>query len=237
MKKVLLGLIILAALGVNAQIETGKIFVGGSLGISSSGSSNENINGATTVETEGNSRFGFNILPQAGYMLTEQIGVGLGIGYGIDKLTRPDFFDNGTDQFDQIEKTGSFIISPFARYYKNVTDKFYLYGNFAIPIRMSNNSYLIWNDNFDGTVDYDGTNKSSSFGVSLGLGADYFITDNIALEANFNLFGVNYYSYKTTSTDVNGDGNVDKSSGFNFGFDTANVFNTGNISIGIKVFL
>lgn len=234
MKRVLLGLFVIATLSVSAQIETGKIFVGGSIGINSTGSSVENIAGGTTTETEGVSSFGFSILPQAGYMLTDQIGVGLGIGYGFNKTTTP----NGVaGQYEQVDKDGSFVISPFTRYFKSVTEKFYLYVNFAVPIRTTNTSYLVLNANGDGTEDYDGTLKSSNFGVSLGLGADYFVSDNIALEANFNLFGINYYSYKKTDTNTNGDGNINKNSGFNFGFDTANVFNTGNISVGVKIFL
>lgn len=237
MKKILLGLFLIAFISVDAQIETGKIFAGGALGINSSGSSRENISGSTTTETLGVSNFGFKIIPQIGYMITDQIGAGMGLGYDFKKVTTPDFFDNGTDQFNQVETTNSFVISPFARYYKNITDKFYLYGNFSIPILLSNDSKLMWNDNNDGTTDYDGTIKSSTFGIGLGLGANYFVSNNIALEAKFNLFNINYVSVKKTNTDKNGDGNVDNTSGFNFGLDTGNIFNTGNISIGIQIFL
>ncbi len=236
MKKTLLGLFIIATVAVNAQVESGKIFIGGSFGITSTGSSNENINDNTTTITEGVSQFGYNILPQAGYMLTDEFGVGLGIGYMFLKITTPDFFDNGTDQFDQVEKNGTFAVMPFARYYKGIADKFLLYGQFSIPMGFTNYSRLMLNDNNDGTVDYDGIKKSSYFGIDLGLGANYFVTDNIALEANFNLFGFNYTSTKNTNTDDNGDGNINKNSKFQLKFDSNNIFNTGNIMVGIKVF-
>jgi opacity protein-like surface antigen len=100
----------------------------------------------------------------------------------------------------------------------------------------TNYSRLTWNDNNDGVIDYDGIRKGSSFGIDLGLGANYFVTDNIALEANFNLFGFNYTSTKNTNTDDNGDGNIDKNSNFQLIFDSNNIFNTGNIMVGIKVF-
>jgi hypothetical protein len=238
MKRVLIVLFIFAATSANAQIETGNFFIGGTLGISSSGSSNENINGNTTTTTDGISHFGFNIIPEAGYMVTDQIGVGVGLGYEFNKTTTPDFFNNPItgNSFEQIEKANTFIISPFARYYYKATDKFYLYGNFAIPIRITNNSSLMWNNNLDGTVDYNGTSKNSSFGINLKLGANYFVTDNVALEARFNVFGMNYYNIKSTNTDNNGDGDIKTVSGFNFNVSSYNAFNLGNFSVGIRVF-
>jgi len=236
MKKILFVLFLFAVTSVNAQIETGKIFVGGRLGISSSSSKNENINGNTTTVTNGVSRSGFSLVPEAGYMITDQIGAGLGIGYDFNKTTTPNFFNNNGNSFDQVEKANTFIISPFARYYKEVADKFYLYGNFAIPIRITNNSSLMWNNDHTGTVDYDGVSKISTFGIALGLGANYFVSDNIALEANFNLFNINYYHIKTTNTANNGDGNIDTNSGFNFNLNSNNLFNLGNFNVGIRVF-
>ncbi len=236
MKKVLMGLFVIATVAVNAQIETGQVFVGGSFGFGTSGSSNENIVGGTSTLTDGTSTFSFNILPQVGYMITDNFGAGLGMGYNFLKITTPDFFDNGANQYDQVDKYGTFVIMPFARYYKGIADKFFLFGEFSIPIGFGNYSSLMWNDNRTGTVDYDGIRKALYFGIDLSLGANYFITDNIALEANFGLFGMNYSSTKQTNTDNDGDGNIDKISGFNLDFDTNNIFNTGNISVGIKIF-
>ncbi len=238
MKKVFLGLFVIAAMSVNAQIEQGSLFFGGNLGFGTTGGSTDNISSGTTTSVDNSSTFRFSLIPQAGYMVTENIGAGLGIGYSFNKTTTPNGIVGGTDPYDQITKTGTFVIAPFARYYKGVSDKFYLYGEFGLPIRMGSTSDLKLNDKGDGTVDNDVVDKYSSFGFNLSLGADYFVTNNIALEAGINLFGMNYNSTTSTYTDKDGkNGQISHDSSFNFDFDSANVFNTGNISVGIKIFM
>ncbi len=251
MRKILLGLLVVFAVTANAQneekslitesgnakIQKGKIFVGGMLGFNTSGGSTSTINGGTTTETEGVSTFGFRLIPQAAFMITDNIGAGMGLGYNYSKTTTPDFFDNGNAQFEQVETAGTFIISPFARYYKGLGDKFYLFGELTIPIGLSNNKQLMWNDQFDGTTDYDGEISSTYIGVDLGLGANYFVSDNVALELMFNIFGANYTSNKNTDLDDNGDGTIRKTSSFGLNADSNNLLNFSSLTIGIKVFL
>ncbi len=238
MKKLVLGLFVIAAMSANAQIESGKLFVGGSVGFGNTGGSSDNISGGTTSTTENTKTMSFNLIPRIGFMVTENIGAGLGIGYSFYKTTTPNGLGSGTQVFDQIEKDGAFIISPFVRYYKSVSDKFYLFGQFSLPIRMGSHHELKLNDKADGVEDNDNIDKYSSFGFGLALGADYFISDNIALEAGFNLFNISYNSSTRTYTDKDGkNGAVNHSSSFNFDFDTSNVFNTSSISVGIKIFI
>ncbi|MEN8119208.1 MAG: hypothetical protein ABFS35_02630 [Bacteroidota bacterium] len=251
MRKLLIGLFVVFAIGANAQteegnvqIETGnahitkgKIFVGGALGFNTSGGSASRINGGTTTETEGVSTFGFRIIPKLGYMVTENIGVGIGIGYDYSKTITPDFFDNGFAQFEQVEKAGTLVASPFARYYKSLADKFYLFGELSLPVRFASEKELMWNATFDGTTDYDGEISSMSFGANLGLGANYFVSDKVALEARFNIFGINYISTKYTNLDSNGDGSITKYSGFGMNANSDNLLNFSSLAIGIKVFL
>ncbi len=238
MKKLVLGLFVIAAMSVNAQIEQGSLFFGGSLGFGTTSGSTDNISSGTTTSIDNASTFRFQLIPQAGYMVTENIGVGLGIGYSLNKTTTPNGITGGTDPYDQISKSGAFVIAPFARYYKGVSDKFYLFGEFGLPIIMGSTSDLKLNDDGDGTVDNDDVNKYSSFGIDLSLGVDYFVTDNIALEAGINLFGMDYTSTKSTYTDKDAkNGTISHDSSFNFDFDSSDVFNTGNISVGIKIFM
>ena len=237
MKKILLGLLVFTALGANAQIERGKLFIGGSIGFITSGGSSESIVGSTTTIVDDVSVFGFNIIPRIGYMITENIGAGLGIGYDFTKTTIPDAFDNGTDLFDQVTKSGTFSVSPFVRYYKNVGEKFYLFGELGFPINTGSQKDLMWNENMDGVVDSDVKNSSISYGFGLGLGANYFISDNIALEAGFNILGLQYYTYKITTEQANGDKAIDNNSYFNLDFDTNDLINVSSFRIGVKIFL
>ena len=237
MKKILLGLLVFLALGANAQIERGKLFVGGTIGLNTYGGSSETIEGSTTTIVDDVSVLGFNIIPRIGYMLTENIGAGLGVGYDYTKTTVPDAFDNGTDLFDQVTKNGTFTVSPFARYYMNVADKFYLFGELGFPIDIGSYKDLMWNDNTDGVVDNDVKYSSISYGFGLGLGANYFVSNNIALEAGFNILGLQYNTSKTTMEQDNGDKATDINSYFNLDFDTNDLINVSSFRIGVKIFL
>lgn len=237
MKKLILGLFVVLAFGVDAQIERGKLFVGGSVGFNTSGGSTESVVGNTTTEVDDVSALGFHIIPRIGYMLTQNIGAGLGVGYNFTNMTTPDAFDNGTDLFDQVTKNGIFSVSPFARYYKNVAEKFYLFGELDFPVGIGSQKELMWNENMDGVVDSDVKNSSMSYGFGLGLGANYFVSDNIALEAGFNILGMHYSTYKTTEEQANGDKVTDIDSYFILDFDTNNLINVSFLTIGVKIFL
>ena len=238
MKKILLGALIIAGMAVNAQITSGQLFTGGAFSLKTTGGTTDNIVTGTTTTKDNASSFTFKLIPQVGFMITENIGAGLGIGYQYYSRTTPNAIPGtGTDIYDQVEKTGTFIINPFVRYYKSVTEKFYIFGEASLPIAMVNYSSLKLNDNGDGTVDDDRITKGSGFGLGLALGANYFVTDNIALEAGFNLFGISYTHTKTTNTDKDEkNGDIKTSSSFNFDLDTDAIFNTGNISVGVKFF-
>jgi len=223
MKKLLLGLFVVAAMSVNAQIESGKLFVGGSLGFGTSGGSTEASGGGTTVTTDKPSSFNFNFIPQVGYMLSENLGVGLGIGYNYYKSSWVDTH-NGKD-YDMYSKTGKFAFSPFVRYYKNTGDKAYAFGEFALPIGFGSNKTNSW----DGSnlVDDDPT-KLMSFGVHLSVGFNYFLNDKCALEAKW--AAIQFNSNKETTTGSNWE-NVDKSNSFGLGVDLT------AITIGLKIFI
>lgn len=236
MKKILLGLFVVLVLGANAQIEKGNIFVGGSFGLSTSGGSEITIIGGTTTEVDETSYFGFSIIPQVGYMITEKIGTGIGVGYDYTKTTVPDFFDNGTDLFDQIFNNGTILISPFARYYKNVSEKLYFFGELNFPVEIESQKSLMWNANFDGVVDNDVSYSSLSYGFGLGLGAHYFVSNNVALEVNFNLLDMGFTNYKSTIEEPNGDKEIYKDSFFYLNFDTNDLINIGTLQFGVKIF-
>ena len=247
MKKItLIMFAIVFSFAASAQIQQGQLIIGGSFGFGTSGGSTENIVAGVSTTVDNNKVMTFNIIPSVGYMLTENIALGLGVGYDFQKTTVFNAFTDPTDAtntFDNVIKQGTFALNPFFRYYKPVSEKFYIYGEFAIPIGMMSTKELEMdiNDNTgaaDGTKDSEAINKTIAMGPQIGLGVNYFISPMIALEANFNLLGFTYASNKITQTDKEGkNGTIQKTSSMNLDFDTDNVFNTGNISVGIKFFL
>jgi outer membrane immunogenic protein len=237
MKKLLIALFVLSTFALQAQITGSQLFVSGTLGLNTSGSSSSSTTGGTTVDVDGVSTFGFDISPKVGYLLTDKFGVGLGVGYDYSQTRTPDFFDNGTDVFDQVEKDGSFFVSPFARYYQNLANKFYLYGELSVPVSFISYKELMWNDDFSNVIDSDVKDNALSFGTALGLGANYFLNDMIALEARFNILGFYINSYTTTVEQDNGDKVESNYSSVVFDVNTYDLINFSNLTIGVLIFL
>lgn len=231
MKNILFIIIVAISLGVNAQIEAGKIIAGGSVGFSSQGGTNDNTSGNTTVSTKNNSTFAFNFLPQAGYMLSDNIGVGTGIGYDYSKTTMYDALGSGTSTFDNVLKNGMFYISPFVRYYKNTGDKAYAFGEFALPIGTGSYNDLRMNTAGTGTEDNDPT-KVFSFAAQLSIGFNYFLNDRCALEAKWAGLKYQTTSYKQEGTT----GNVSWENKRKDNYFGLNLDMTA-ISVGLRIFL
>ncbi|MEN7548890.1 outer membrane beta-barrel protein [Rapidithrix thailandica] len=181
MKKNLLVLagLLFFAIQASAQIGPGKILLGGSLGFSSKDTENDNdwINSRNGTETT------FELMPRIGFGLSENWVIGAGIGYQSTKFDR--------DGSDYEEKTNMFVFSPYARYYKMVSEKvgFFGEGTFAF-----------------GTGKYKpeptGNKKDlSSFAVGVTPGITYFITEKIAFEATMGFLGYSQIKAEVDGTD------------------------------------
>lgn len=95
MKKLFLSLAIIFSLStvVNAQ-EVGKIWIGGSIGVN------------TSKVKDGDRLTNFNIIPELGYIVSDNWGIGVKLGYT----------HNEYDQESSKMKSDGFLINPFARY-------------------------------------------------------------------------------------------------------------------------
>lgn len=128
------------------QIQKGDIQLSGNLNITK----NKN----TSVE----SSF-FRVAPQASLFLSETTSLGVSLGYSSQKV--------GTGINEQ--KTDIFTYGVFARFYKSMGDKFYLFLQPAV--------------NF-GSGDINGTDLTN-FSVSVAPGLAYFVSEKVAVEMNF----------------------------------------------------
>lgn len=95
MKKLFLSLAIIFSLStvVNAQ-EVGEIWIGGSIGVN------------TSKVKDGDRLTNFNIIPELGYIVSDNWGIGVKLGYT----------HNEYDQEGSKMKSDGFLINPFARY-------------------------------------------------------------------------------------------------------------------------
>ncbi|MEJ8597383.1 outer membrane beta-barrel protein [Riemerella anatipestifer] len=178
---------------MNAQTSgfSGRTFVTGSFGYSST---KDNLIGNTVNRA--------SFVPTVGYFVSPTVAVGAGIGY-----------QGVTDKVDDQNKvtTSSFVFTPMVRKYWGISNNFYLFGQFDVP--------MAWGSRKATVAGVEGKEaKESSFGFFLRPGVDYFITKNWSVEATVGAFG-----YQTSKPE--GGKSTDNAS---LGIDL------GNIGLGIK---
>ena len=180
MKKIILSVAAVFAFGfANAQEETkeagnggfakGDLFVSGSVG----------FNSAKMDEAKGNE---FNFRPEVGYFLTENIALGLGLEVGSAK-------NEGIDLYSDAYKTNSFGAEVFGRYYFTPANQFSLFAQLGVGYASVNTEAV------EGAEEF----KVNAFGINAGLGLNYFVANNWALQANWAGLG-----YNSAKADVDG---------------------------------
>lgn len=185
MKKVLLSAVALLAFGfANAQEEKanegfakGDVFVTGAFTLGSE----------KTGDVKSSS---FEIAPQVGFFLTENIAIGGKLGFASMKAENA-----GGDTQDE----AGFTVGAFGRYYFTPASKFSLFAQLGLD-------YSSMEDKL--ATDY----TESELGLGLGAGMNYFVSSNFSIEAGVAVLG---YS----SNDNGGGSGVDKTNNFSFGGD------------------
>jgi outer membrane protein len=161
---------------VNAQTEQGRWMVGAQVG---------NIAYQTRSVS---SYFSASISPSAGYFVSDNLLVGTGIPLSLS-MSRYDLGSNVET------RSISYGLSPFANYF---------FGNGEIkPYVGIAFGYSRTNDtrkqNYPATVSSKTTQNNSLINIAPTVGAAYFITDNVALNAGLNY---NIQSYRGEAIDL-----------------------------------
>ena len=192
MKKVLFSLSALFALGfANAQdtatategFKAGDTFMSGTVSFDSQKSGDFK-----------NTTFKFT--PSVGYFVTENIALGVSLGYTNS--------DNDYTESGYNEKTNTLSADIFGRYYFNPGSKFTVFGQLDLGYSTSKRESY-------GFDSYD----INGFGAAVAPGINYWVSSHLALEASFGILGYatakpDYYDAE--STDV-----------FSIGLDLSNV--------------
>jgi hypothetical protein len=191
MKKLLLSLVAVSALAFStqAQTEKGKIMVGGNL----------EFNSITSDADGAKANTSFAVVPSAGYFVSDNFAIGTGVGYEYSKV-----IDNAEKQ--------AFVVSPFGRYYANLSESFKFFGQLAVPLK------------FGTTKDVDASGdvgekigNSTSIGVALSPGFAFFPTPKVGIELSLN--GLAYENFRqddADGTNIKGQGYDAFSFGTNF---------------------
>lgn len=137
------------------------------------------ITGAFTIssdKTGDDKSSGFEIAPQVGYFVSDNIAIGAKIGYESSSAE-----SSGVDT----EDLAGFKVGAFGRYYFTPANQFSLFGQLGVDYASEE----------DKLANY----KVNDFGVALGAGLNYFVSSNFSIEA-----GVGVLGYNSSKPDVSG---------------------------------
>ncbi|MEZ0005705.1 hypothetical protein ABH942_001062 [Flavobacterium sp. 28YEA47A] len=192
MKKIVLTVAAVFAFGfANAQEETSEGFKKGDTFISGAVSFGSTKTGDFKTSD-------FEIAPSAGYFVTENIAVGVSVGYLTSKV------DVGAAD----AKNSTFSVGAFGRYYFTPASKFSIFGQLGV-------NYMSYDNEFNPETGAPGEFKGNGFGVKVAPGVSYFLAKNFALEASFGVLG-----FETTKPDADG---AEKTNSFDFGLDMRDI--------------
>ncbi|MCH8555118.1 MAG: porin family protein [Schleiferiaceae bacterium] len=219
MKKItlILGLVV-GTYTAQAQLEKGSLLLSGDIGFNSSTGKMEITSGGNTV-TQADPKFtDFNLNLQGGYFVADNFAVGLGIGYGLSKIT-----EDGDDFLDEIS-TGIFAINPFARYYIPYTNKFAFFAQLDLGIGFGSTK----TESRMGNTTITDEGSVNVFGIGVSPGFTYFLTESIGLDLRVGFLG---YNSASTSFESNNSTTTNSISG------TGVNIGLNSLTFGLSVFL
>lgn len=198
MKNLLTGLLLATtstlAFAQENSLAKGKIYVGGSLGFSTTSEKTEYKSGSNSTKFDGPKSTSFTIMPSIGYMLSDKLAIGLGIGYSMNKVKEEGDGDTRTTT------NGALVFAPNATYFLPLggSQRFGLTLNGAIPLSFGTTKHEREYNN----VTTSHKVKVNSFGFAASPGIYYFPVSRFMLTAQMGrLLNIN----STVSTDKDGD--------------------------------
>ncbi|GAB0157462.1 hypothetical protein CHRYSEOSP005_27380 [Chryseobacterium sp. Alg-005] len=197
-----------------AQITKGSVYIGGQIGYSQK----ENKNTHAKEEN-------INILPVAGFFVSNNLAAGAGVGYvnRKSKTVTPFYSPSASGIVISETRRSALVINPFVRKYWSLSDKLYFFGELEIPMEFGKVETEESASNISNPVSgahpinlplSDEANYTSA-GVNIKPGLDYFLNKNWTIEASIGEFG-----YSTSKLDVDGAKSVANSK---FGLDLSAV--------------
>lgn len=195
-----------ASYAQNFGFNQGDIILEGSIGVSS------NDNKTTEVKSSS-----INLNPVIGYFVSDKLAVGVKPGYYQSKNTNY----SGSD--DTYSKTNSLGADLFGRYY---------FLEAGARLKVFTELDLGYSSSY--TESYNGITKiksdnTNTFGANAGIGANYFLTDHIAIGYQFsNLIGFNSSKLDNSSAKPTNSAYVNLNNFSNF-------FNAGQFSLTFQL--
>lgn len=145
----------------------------------------------------------FTVAPSAGYFVTNNIAIGVGLGYS---SSNSDINDGFSAPYE--ETASAFAAGVFGRYYFTPANRFTIFTDLSVAY-----TTIKYETDVDGG--FDSESKENGFGVAFAPGINYWISNHLALETSFGIL-----SYGTSKPDASG---AESTNSFNIGLDLANI--------------
>lgn len=182
------------------KIEKGTWVVEGSFSLFT-----ENIE-STSESNSTNDNVNFSISPRIGYTLSDNLVLGLGLGYSYLKFET----SREGNLINSVRETNSISFTPYLKKFFPLSENFAL--NLQAETSYTRGNSETTNSSFQNESDID------SFFIGFRPGVNYSISDSFLLQASFGSLG--YTNSRTETNDVN----VQKSNAFRFNLGTSSLF-------------
>ncbi len=178
---------------VSAQLNSGSKFIAGANRFAANSYGDKDVGS----DLDADKYFNMGLNAKAGYFIKNRIAVGALADFGYSSLKY------GTSDYKTTYS--NWLVGPLARYYLEYITLI-PFAEASLGFGSSSSKTL-----FDTS---ETTSKHSVINASVGIGADYFLNESIAVEG---LLNYNINKQKPTGEGATGDGHVQKGLGVSFG--------------------
>lgn len=187
MKKIILTAmtVMLATVYSYSQTDQGNLFLSGTFNINTSTLKTK----LGSNSTDGPKTFSFGLIPVGGYFIADNLMLGMGLGYTLDKTTQTSDGTGGQpDKSVQTQTMFNFV--PMARYYIFPVKKLGLFvqGSFSAGFgkdKLEDTYTINMGGGVDSTFTASTDGKQSGIMVGVKPGLVYFVGSSVALEVAF----------------------------------------------------
>ncbi|MDU0369945.1 hypothetical protein ACFPAF_06045 [Hymenobacter endophyticus] len=203
------------ALSAEAQIAQGTKLLGGSVGYNHSTTTWNNSSVPVAQRDYEQTNRSFNVSPQAGVFIADNLAAGISIGYTSQKTTTPYYSyssSSNPEVYEQTSRNNTFSVAPFLRYYYMPTTTFGVFGHLSVNYNTSKSKTVT-----TGPAQQNNNGRSNGFGIGITPTLVFFPIDKLGLELSFGGIGYGRSTSKTNATRTQAESKATSSS-FGAGF-------------------
>jgi opacity protein-like surface antigen len=218
-------LLVVSAQSSFSQIQQGSILLGGQFAFQVSESEDGFVDLNNQIFLDDTKSTNFTIAPQIGFAVSEKVFIGGAISLNSVNTKGVNFNGFGNNEIEISQR--SFAISPFIRNYFSISDKFFIYlqGDASIALGRQKTKYT--------GRDESEPEKVTALSIGVRPGLSFFVSNKVALEAEFGFLGYSQQKFKQELDFGGGNTRTAESTDKNYGL----TLNTATFNFGISLYL